>query len=908
MRLSLDYNLNKVFVILFLILGTSSALLATHNRAGEITVEQIGPLTVRMTITTYTQASSIEADRDSLIVDWGDGKTEFVGRVNGNGNGVSIGNDTKLNQYIAEHTYPGRNTYTIGMADPNRNGGILNVNFPNSVTIQFYLEIQYTFLNQQFQGPNNTPILLQPPIDRGCVGQLFTHNPNAYDVDGDSIAYELIIPQQGPDQVVPNYLYPNQISPGGNNNITFNELTGDFRWENPQRAGEYNIAMRINEYRNGQMISSTIRDLQIEIADCDNRPPTVEAVEEYCVIAGEQLNIPLVIDDPDFQDQVQITPFGGPFVQDFSQAVLIGPSEFNDVPFDANIQWNTICDHVAPQPYTAIIRAVDSLKNGGLTTLKTINIEVVAPAPRDLEAISQTDNITVSWESPYACEETNTDYFRGFDVWRKINSNPFEPEECETGLEGRGYTQIAFSVNEMENGRYTFVDEDVEKGKTYCYRITGVFARLSPAGFPFNFVQSIPSEEVCQQLKRDVPFPLNVDIRNTDLSQGEIFVRWIRPNPIDLDTIVNPGPYSYQLERSIELNTNNFEPIADAFFTYENFSDPIDSTYLDEGLNTVDNAYTYRIAFYTRGNTSTPYEYSPIATSIRLNVQATDRRVNLNWEEFVPWENYEYAIFKFNEVSSTFDSIAVTEDNFYTDLEVKNEKEYCYVIKGYGQYGISELPFPLINFSQEICAVPIDTVPPCPPIITIDNPCTETPELETEFTNIITWRIGTGDCFNDDLVKYRVYFSTSTEGPFTLLAELESNQNRFDHTPPLGSRACYAVTAIDSIGNESSVLNSSCAEECPDYILPNTFTPNNDGSNDLFKPRVNRSIESVDFKVYNRWGNLVFETNDPELNWDGRNLRGDVMDAATYFYKCIYYRIGSNGEGIIISGYIELVK
>lgn len=861
-----------------------------------------------MTINTYTKASSVDADRDSLLVDWGDGNTQFVRRVNGNGEIIEV--DTKFNRYVAEHTYPGRNIYKISMADPNRNGGILNVNFPNSILIPFYLEIEYTFLNQQFQGPNNTPILLQPPIDLGCVGQLFTHNPNAFDKDGDSLAYELIIPQQGPGQVVPNYLYPNQISPGGNNNITFNQLTGDFRWENPQQAGEYNIAMRINEYRNGIKISSTIRDLQIDIQTCNNRPPIVEAEENYCVIAGQQLNIPLMVDDPDIGQQVQITPFGGPFVQDFSPAEIIGPSGYNDVPFDALIQWNTLCDHIAPQPYTAIIRAVDNFfsANNGLTTLKTINIQVNAPPPIELEAIAKTNNITVSWESPYNCETTNTNYFRGFDVWRRVNSNPFEPVECETGLAGRGYTQVAFSVSDMENGRYSFIDENVEKGRTYCYRITGVFARLSSAGFPFNLVQSIPSEEVCQQLVRDVPFPLNVDVKSTNESQGEIFIRWTRPNPADLDTMANPGPYSYQLERSPGLNTSAFQPIPEAFFTSDNFSEPVDSSYLDTGLNTSDNAYTYRIAFYTNGNTTTPYDYSPTATSVRLNVVATDRRINLTWDEAVPWENYKYAIFKYNEVSGIFDSIAVTENKTYTDWDVVNDREYCFAVKGFGQYGINDLPFPLLNFSQEICAIPIDTVPPCPPLIHIENPCTQNTDNSAEFTNIITWRIGSGDCYNDDLVKYRVYFSTAPSGPFTLLAELNRNENRFEHIPPPGSHACYSVTAVDSVGNESSTTNFMCAEECPDYILPNTFTPNGDGNNDLFKPRVNRSIERVEFQVYNRWGNLVFQTNDPALNWDGRNLKGEFLDAATYFYKCTYFRIGSSGNGTTISGYIELIK
>ena len=58
---------------------------ATHNRAGEIIYEQIGDLRIRASIITYTKASSVDADRDSLILIWGDGTFSKVARNNGGG-------------------------------------------------------------------------------------------------------------------------------------------------------------------------------------------------------------------------------------------------------------------------------------------------------------------------------------------------------------------------------------------------------------------------------------------------------------------------------------------------------------------------------------------------------------------------------------------------------------------------------------------------------------------------------------------------------------------------------------------------------------------------------------------------------------------------------------------------------
>ena len=64
----------KLLLPVFLMLLVPVALFATHNRAGEIHIEQIGPLTLRATIITWTKISgaSANADRDTLDINWGD--------------------------------------------------------------------------------------------------------------------------------------------------------------------------------------------------------------------------------------------------------------------------------------------------------------------------------------------------------------------------------------------------------------------------------------------------------------------------------------------------------------------------------------------------------------------------------------------------------------------------------------------------------------------------------------------------------------------------------------------------------------------------------------------------------------------------------------------------------------------
>ena len=930
------YQLLPFIAILFFLLGNATKVEATHNRAGEITVEQIDPLMIKATITTYTVQSSMQADRDSLTICWGDGTCIALLRVNGadvvpaNGfpDGEVLPNNTKKNLYVGFHVYPGLGTYKISMTDPNRNGGIVNVNPPNSDMIEFHLQTVYTLLNPQFEGTNNTPILLQPPIDVGCVGQTFIHNPNAFDVDGDSLAYRLIVPlrgiveETGEGIPVPNYAFPDMISPGVGNNHELDAVTGDFVWQAPQRAGEYNIAMIIIEYRQGIPLDTMIRDMQILIEDCDNQPPEIEVIEEICVIAGERIELTVTVTDPDMPLQlVDLTALGGPFEVAISPADLQVAEGFQPQTLVGTFVWNTTCEHISNQNYSVVFRASDDFvitslsgEASFLSTLKTVQIKVVGPPPEDLQAMAEQEEIQVSWESPYVCEDAADDYFNGFSVWRRIGSNQFPVDTCNNGgLAQEGYTKLTIgNIRDIEEERYVFLDTEVDRGRTYCYRVVANFARISAAGFPFNLVEGLASEEICVQLDREVPLITNVDVQQTDTQDGQIFVRWTKPVAADLDTLINPGPYRYQVLRATGFS-DTFEPVPGADFISETFAGANDTSFVDTGLNTVETPYTYKVSFFVNGE-STPLDDTNPASSIFLTPTPTDRAVQLSWEEQVPWDNFQYTIFKQNE-QGTFDSIGVTIEPMFLDEGLVNGVECCYKVQGKGTYGLDADAAPLLNFSQEVCSTPGDDVPPCPPTLAVNNICDNETEqiLEEDLFNFLSWNNPSETCPNaDDTGSYNIYFSPTEGGDLLLVGTVEGITNiTFDHQPDLGIAGCYAVTAIDINGNESEFSNIVCVDNCPFYELPNTFTPNGDGTNEVFKPFPYRFIDRVEFKVFNRWGGLVFETTDPDLNWDGTNLSREALEEGVYFYTCRVFEArvaGVTEQEIILNGPIHLIR
>lgn len=70
-------------------------------------------------------------------------------------------------------------------------------------------------------------------------------------------------------------------------------------------------------------------------------------------------------------------------------------------------------------------------------------------------------------------------------------------------------------------------------------------------------------------------------------------------------------------------------------------------------------------------------------------------------------------------------------------------------------------------------------------------------------------------------------------------------------------------------------------------LIPNIFTPNNDGRNDFFKinaDHINNCFDRFHIVIYNRWGELVYQSDDFHYKWDGRNQKGKLMPDGTYFY------------------------
>ena len=69
-------------------------------------------------------------------------------------------------------------------------------------------------------------------------------------------------------------------------------------------------------------------------------------------------------------------------------------------------------------------------------------------------------------------------------------------------------------------------------------------------------------------------------------------------------------------------------------------------------------------------------------------------------------------------------------------------------------------------------------------------------------------------------------------------------------------------------------------------------------------------IKDIDIKIYNRWGDVVFKTNDPDINWNGkRNNTGQEVPDGVYFYICTVNEIFLDGiKPRILHGVVQLIR
>ncbi len=857
--------MKKILFALMIFIFCFSRAEATHNRAGEITYVQLSALTYEFTITTYTYTLSY-ADRPQLPIEWGDNTSSIAQRIEI----VMLPNYYRKNVYKIQHTYPGPGVYDVVVQDPNRNYGVQNI--PNSVNVVF--SIRTKLIVNPSMGLNSTPILLNPPYDKAARGYLFIHNPGAFDPDGDSLSYKLTVCTRENGKPIENYTFP-----PASDTLYVDPVKGDLIWDSPIDTGKFNVAMEIEEWRNGIKIGVVVRDIQIEVYNTKNKPPVNSLLRDFCIEAGDSIEFVVSASDPD-EDNILLKSTSGIYTISECPALF---TIIDSLPGFASARffWKTCHENVRNQPYDVIIKSEDNNNDLTLVDIDNFRIKVLGPPPNLLNAYPEGKFIRLQWE------DYGTDAIAGFSIYRRVGTTTFVPDSCSGGIPAStGFVKVGYAPG---SSTVTFIDTDngqgLQFGQEYTYRIVAVYP---------NGTESKASNEVTSTLVSGIPVITNVTVRNTDPMNGSIFIAWEKPD--HLDTIPANGPYEYLIFRANGVTGTDFQQI-DSFTT----PDLNDTTYLDTLLNTRDRGYIYRIELYNNdpGNRFMIGEPS-YASSLFIVISPGDQKARFTINRNVPWINSRYDIFRLNESTMNYDSVGTTSQLTYVDTGLENDRQYSYYIRSTGGYSRPELPKNLINLSQIAEVIPVDNEPPCVPALRVTSQC-------DSLYNTLYWSFDDPLCL-DDVAGYNIYYKLLTAETLQLI-DVINNKYIFTyiHHPGEIVAGCYAVSAFDAIGNESEKSVMICVDSCNFYEIPNVFTPNGDGFNDYLIAKTSGLVEKIDFRLFNRNGQLIFHTDNPRIEWDG-TYKGKIVSPGVYFYQCdVTERRITGSEMFHLSGFIHVI-
>lgn len=158
--------------------------------------------------------------------------------------------------------------------------------------------------------------------------------------------------------------------------------------------------------------------------------------------------------------------------------------------------------------------------------------------------------------------------------------------------------------------------------------------------------------------------------------------------------------------------------------------------------------------------------------------------------------------------------------------------------------------------------------------------------LENNY-NVITLSWNKFNESNTISSDYDIYKTTDLQGTF-LLRSLSNYFTLEDDLTleEIGGQFCYYIQAKDanSASQDYSLSNTVCVFLEPPIYIPEAFTPNNDGKNDIFKPIFSFVPNSYELKIYNRWGYVVYSTKDYQKGWDGSESGSTKAPTGTYIY------------------------
>lgn len=880
----------RYLLLLFTVLS-SATLSATHIRAADFSSRKLSPTFFEVTLTVYTDFNTVEHPGNIGGIPISEVE---IGLLSGLPGSQVITNEFTVSRTTVEEIEPGKtfkNTFEFDFNFPAtnsvfrlafvgtaRNNNINNI--PSSASTDIFIE--EFFFTDALDDDNSSPQFTQPPLFNGATNRVYTYNAGAVDPDGDSLSYELITVNDPSGTPLPGYIFPDDPSFGAGSSFTVNSTTGQVTWDTPLVPGEYNVAIRINEFRNGARIGYVIRDQQILIEDSDNIPPNLFLPKDTCIVANDVYRERFFTSD-DNRNRVSTQILGVLNAEgaSFSTINIRPDSTVN------NITWTPSCDVIGQFPVFGVANAEDDFPGLPLASSGTWEIKVDGPSPNLLSATNVTNGIELSWDS-YDCQKPRSI----IEIFRfECDTNNVTRSACLVGVpEDWG----ALKIGEVGVSETSFVDDGSLGGLTsgiqYFYVIAVKF------GSP-NFGESYASNLVGSSFGANLPLVTGVSY---DKSKNDTIVRVSWEHFSSFDSISFTKPYTYKIRSNgIVLEELTVNVVNEGFLELDTLT------------------FNTNLPLELEFSDSTQSIIGSLAFGIdKLEATGGDESLFLNWQNINSWaypDSLFTRIYLFSTGGDTTIIDSVRNGTLdYTALNLTNGDTVCAFAEIPGVYCQSNVNLVYRNFTNTSCDLVQDREPPCVPDLDLEIIVCDDPSLG----NDLEWRVvdrqfelGRPSCNNLDLASFNLQVKPANENEFIDLASFRSDTLNFIHLAG-GQLYCYRIQAVDSTGNASAFSTEVCQDFCGSIIYPNVFTPNGDDINDGLLPMSSfEGLENALLQVFNRWGQLVYSSRDPENEpWLGENKSGSPVSEGVYYIEVTADKsLGSPGK-VIYKGWVQLLR
>jgi gliding motility-associated-like protein len=765
-----------------------------------------------------------------------------------------------------------------------RNGTITNLSSPSSEGATFTTHIPGSDVVTHNSSPRFTNL---PPVFL-CFTQNINFDNSATDPDGDLLVYELCTPNTGGDQTNPKPTSAQETAPPytpvvfsppysstnpmpANPAIAINSNTGLITGI-PNVAGLFVFAVCVKEYRNGVLLNTTSRDYQFKVLDCglpnavisSTTPVINNTLSNGTKVVCNGFNIT-------FNGQQDV---GSNYSWDFGVPI---------VTTDVSAAQNPA--YTFPDTGVYIIRLITT-KNANATCSDTAfdTIKIQRNFKPDLTYFPTGDQCLLN-------NSFNYKIIGAFDPAEAVFTWDFLNAASNNTLTGETQTNVHFNTSGYFQVKVNGKQGDCKWSSTLPTRVWAPRIDPSPFVAPLPCTGLTHPYKVSGQEFTNIKWDFGVPSITTDVATGT------NVNYTYLDT----GAYTITAVANLII-TNATPTITcrDTAIFQVRVTNPITLAVSDSGKYCTDDGLLQFKATGTNLTGATylwniPQHPTPIGpAAIISNVQfptAGDYFIDLKAYNYgcaaqTNTTLHMYPNPKINYTASPLKGCQPLEVAFTPTITAEGTVNYNWIM-GNAQNTTYNLANPIHTYKDTgtfYTTVMMNTLTGCIDTAydTLNKPIIVLPRPTAKFTVDSLVK----DFFYDPFIKVtnkvtspytNLYYSWGDVHPYTYLA----NDTHYYAQPGNYIITQYVVNALGCSNTTSQEISIDASFQ---FYVPNAFTPDHDGLNDVFTAKTS-GLKEYKLNIYDRWGERVFISNDIKNGWNGRKHNsGDLLPVGVYIW------------------------